>query len=636
MPIWLFLTSFISNFLTLKKLLFLYLFISINGITQNINVFNPQINYDLQGSLFDIDSLRELDLNFYNSNYHNILTASFFNNPSYRIPATLTLNGEVFDSVGVRYKGNSTFCIPNDDGIPKLPYNIDVNYWISGQKILDYKKLKLANAYMDATFAREYTSSEIYQNYLPTPEVNLLKLNVQGNYLGLFVNIESINKQFLEKHFNEKNGVLFKCDNADVFCGNNNNNATEPNLSWLGTDSTTYYDTYTIKSDHGWEQLQELIYTLNFNSNEIDSVLNVDRVLWAFAVNTVLSNFDTYNGYYVHNYYLYQTEDGLFQMIPWDLSQSFLNALLGWDFFLQPGDPDPAEFDPYFGDAPSIGRPLTEKLLNNPSYRKQYTAHIRTVMSELDSTFLRAQISQLQTLAYPAVLSDIYKLFSINNYTFNVENDLSFGTWGGYGFGGIMSTLSKRLNFLSNHIEINYQAPAINSVSLNDGLLTSEIQNANDVYLMATINPYSSKFKSFLMNDNGVNGDLIAADGVYSCSFPYLNTIEDVKFYIKAENANALALSPQRAEYEYYIFSNSSATVFNEDILLIYPNPSQTTITIENNFSEATNFTLFSSLGQRVLSGQINNSLFTLNISHLSANIYFLKIGTNVYKIMKN
>ena len=335
----------------MKKLFILYLLFTLNGTAQTISVFNPQINYNNQGSLFDVDSLRELDLNFYNSNYHNTLVSSFFNNPSYRIPATLTINGETYDSVGVRYKGNSTFCIPNDDNIPKVPYNIDMNYWVSGQKIMDYKKLKLANAYMDATFAREYLASEIYQNYLPSSEVNLLKLNVQGSYLGLYVNTESINKQFLEKHFNEKNGVLFKCDNADVFCGNNNNNATEPNLSWLGTDSTTYYDTYTIKSDHGWQELQELIYTLNFNTNEIDSILNVDRVLWAFAVNTVIANFDTYNGYYVHNYYLYQSEDGLFQMIPWDLSQSFLNALLGWDIFLQPGDPDPIEFDPFFGDA---------------------------------------------------------------------------------------------------------------------------------------------------------------------------------------------------------------------------------------------------------------------------------------------
>ena len=44
-------------------------------------------------------------------------------------------------------------------------------------------------------------------------------------------------------------------------------------------------------------------------------------MLWAFAVNTFVSNFDTYNGYYVHNYYLYQDEQGRFQMIPWDARQ---------------------------------------------------------------------------------------------------------------------------------------------------------------------------------------------------------------------------------------------------------------------------------------------------------------------------
>ena len=57
---------------------------------------------------------------------------------------------------------------------------------------------------------------------MPSPEVNLLKVKVQGNYLGLYVNTESINKQFMEKHFGEKDGVLFKCDPAQVFCGNTN------------------------------------------------------------------------------------------------------------------------------------------------------------------------------------------------------------------------------------------------------------------------------------------------------------------------------------------------------------------------------------------------------------------------------
>ena len=54
--------------------------------------------------------------------------------------------------------------------------------------------------------------------------------------------------------------------------------------------------------------------------------------LWAFAVNQVIQNLDCYNTYYIHNYYLYQTKDGLFQMIPWDLDNSFAGAIMGWDF----------------------------------------------------------------------------------------------------------------------------------------------------------------------------------------------------------------------------------------------------------------------------------------------------------------
>jgi len=161
---------------------------------------NPQLNYDLPGGLFENDSLRTLNIQFVDANYHNILKDAFFNNPSNRLSATVSLNGNSYPNCGVRYKGNSTFCLPNDDSIPKLPYNIDMNHWVSGQKLMGYKKIKLANAWLDATFMREYTSAQTYRKYLPSPEVNLMRLNVQGNYLGLYVNTESINKQFLYKH----------------------------------------------------------------------------------------------------------------------------------------------------------------------------------------------------------------------------------------------------------------------------------------------------------------------------------------------------------------------------------------------------------------------------------------------------
>ena len=535
----------------MKKWLFILLIFPLFISAQAL--YNPQDLYDNSGGLFDKDSLRSLYINFEDPNYHSVLQNSFFTNPSYRIPATITLNGTVYDSAGVRYKGNSTFCIPNDNGNPKVPYNIDMNYWVSGQKILEYKKIKLANAYMDATFAKEFASSRIYKKYLPTAEVNLMKLYVQGNYLGIYVNTESINKQFLDKHFDEKSGVLFKCDGSGMFCDTTGTpQGGVPDLNWKGAaDSTLYYTSYNLKSESGWAELINLIATLNFNLSELDSVLNIDRVLWAFAVNTVIANLDTYNGYYVHNYYLYQTKDGLFQMIPWDLSQAFINALLGWDF----GTGYPQNYDPYYGEDPSIYRPLTEKLFSNPLYRKQYTAHLRTVINELDTSTVRSEINQLQALGYSAVNTDNNKLFSINDYTDNIENDIQFWLWGGYGFGGIMSTIDARKQYLLSHPEIALLPPTLYGVNVSNNLVTVNAINASSLELMATTSEFNSKFQSFVMLDDGTNGDVMANDGIYSVVLPFQSGGLDVKFYIRAQNNDAMALLPERAEYEFYTYS---------------------------------------------------------------------------------
>lgn len=550
----------------MKNILLLTLLIcGLNCLSQGYIQYNPQLLYNDFGSMFEKDSLRDMYVTFEDSDFHSILVNSFFNNPSFRIPATVSLNGMYFDSVAVRYKGNSTFCLPHDLGNPKLPYNLDFNEWVSGQKIMGYKKIKLANAWLDPTFSKEFSASNIYRNYLPTPEVNLLKLHVQDDYLGLYVNTESINKQFLTKHFGEKDGVLFKCDPVGMFCGEEVEG--EPNFHYLGEDSTNYYTSYNLKSDNGgWDKLMELISALNFNTEELGEFLNIDRVLWAFAVNTVIANYDTYNGYYVHNYYLYQTEDGLFQMIPWDLSESFVGAIMGWSYW---NPSDVYEFDPYYGADPIVyegntyTRPLTQYLLNNPLYRKQYTAHMRTVINEsLDSDAIYESVYQLQQLAYDAATQDENKLFDMSLFSSNVQDPF----WADWGFGGIVSTVNERKNYLLAHPEISMSPPSINNLSVDGNYVTVEIVNASQVDLMGTLSEFNSKFIAYPMYDDGLNGDVFPGDGIYTIMLPEeISNDMEFKFYIRAQNTQAMALSPERAEYEFYIYSKDlSVTTFSD------------------------------------------------------------------------
>ena len=171
------------------------------SFSQNLIIHDPQQRYDEAGSLFDPSILRQMDVTFEDDNYHNVLVNAFFNEPSLRIPANVSIDGVSVDSVGVRYKGNSTFCLPNDAGSVKVPYNLDFNHWISGQDLMGYNKVKLANAWLDPTYCKEYIASRIYRKYLPTPEINLIELHTQGDYTGLYVNTESINRQFLEQAF---------------------------------------------------------------------------------------------------------------------------------------------------------------------------------------------------------------------------------------------------------------------------------------------------------------------------------------------------------------------------------------------------------------------------------------------------
>ena len=85
-------------------------------------------NYNTSTGLFDTDSLRTLSIQFEDPNYDSILVANWYSESGLRLPATIELsNGIVLNDVAIRYKGNSTFFLPNRNNNIKLPFNIDIN-----------------------------------------------------------------------------------------------------------------------------------------------------------------------------------------------------------------------------------------------------------------------------------------------------------------------------------------------------------------------------------------------------------------------------------------------------------------------------------------------------------------------------
>ena len=75
---------------------------------------------------------------------------------------------------------------------------------------------------------------------------------------------------------------------------------------------------------------------------------------------------------------------------------------------------------------------------------------------------------------------------------------------------------------------------------------------------------------------------------------------------------------------------------FENKHVSIYPNPTNSNINLSLNYSKDVNYELFSPLGQQLMTGTITSSNEQIDLSNLPSNIYFLKVGNQVFKILKS
>ena len=554
--------------------------------------------------LFDNYQVHTLDIEFYSPNYDQILQDRWeVDDKSYEL-ATVIFNGDTLDSVGVRYKGNSTFWWTQALGSPKYPLNIDIDLVYDDQDLLGYNKVKLSNSIFDPTFVRENLGYLTQSYYLPTPETGYMNVFINDQDLGLYVSVESINKPFLTKHFDNDEGSFLKCE-PQFHYGSNYN--AWPDMRWYGDDSTAYayQKGYELKSESGWSDLLDLIYTLNYNIDSIETILNVDRVLWFFASSNVMPDLDVYTGLYMHNYYLYKnTTSGQFEIIPWDKDQTFggaqindiiqmggnINWIYNWNPFLFEGDSE---------------RPLFSQLMSVPLYKQTYTAHMRTIIDDIyNVSYVQGMAYEMQDTieTYADAYPNIFPSFNLGDYfRYNVDNYLIAPD--GSSWCGITSTIQSRLNYLLNNSEIEKIAPSIgyvlqeieSPVAEEDVVIQAQVSGATNVELMVTVNSFNSQFTSVPMYDDGQHGDDEANDTVYGATIPFQGS-GHVKYYIRAINDDALILSPRKAGQDVYEYSideqfetsvvineinyNSANDVFDPDDWVELYNPTSETIYI--------------------------------------------------------
>jgi len=463
-----------------------------------------------QEDFYDWDKLAEIELIFEEDNWAEILDNYYVAGEKQRLLGSVIINGTRLDSVGIRYKGFSSVSV----GRTKNPFNIKLNH-VNAQTYKGIKKLKLSNVIHDPTFVREALSYEIARKYMPACESNFARVYANGEYLGVYSNVEAVNKDFVTKHFGSDTNPFFKGSPESLsFTGENSNLSNTP-----GTDTSSYFPFYDIESDNGWTELVNFIQLLNEEPSRVEELLNVDRALWMHAFNYALVNFDSYIGY-AQNYYLYQDDLGQFNTIPWDMNMSFgsYSVTDASDFFDGFSPVQAKTLDPlaHYNSVSVTPRPLMRNLFENDTYRRMFLAHIRTINNKFYTTE-----------SFKSNVSETY-------------NDL-------ISYPGLTDLMDARSNYLLDYPGIK-DAPRLDIIDQIDFADEGEIVEIEVVSPLATsVHIYyrSSKEERWVKQEMSPMGM-----GMWSTGVEMKGASLD--YYVYGENEMAGTFLPARAAYEFY------------------------------------------------------------------------------------
>jgi hypothetical protein len=356
---------------------------------------------------YDTSTLRTIFLQFDGTNWEDELAARYHTDKD--LPAVVTIDGAVYRGVGVRFRGNSSYRMVSP-GL-KRSLNLSFDAVNPDQQVGGYRTLNLLNANGDPTFVRTILFSEIARNYLPTPRVNFVRVVINGESWGVYLNAQQFNKDFLRDFYATTKGGRWKVPGSP---------RGRAGLEYLGDGIESYKTLYEIKSKDdakSWSDLVRLCRLLDKTSaDELESVLaphlDVDGTLKFLALDIALANTD---GYWTRasDYSIYQDERGRFHILPYDFNE----AMGVHGFGGRRGGPSAGPtLDPLVGlDDPS--KPLRSKLLASPALRQRYLGYVRDIADKwMDWRRLSPLVTEYQALIAADVKSDGRKLHGFEGF----------------------------------------------------------------------------------------------------------------------------------------------------------------------------------------------------------------------------
>jgi hypothetical protein len=293
-------------------------------------------------------------------------------------PVKFTYGGKTVDAM-VRLKGNWSW------DCNKMQFVVSFNQLDSKARFHGLRKLVLDAPWYDRTLLHERVAMPFFaERGLPYSCVNHARVVIDGEYYGLFANVERLDKEYLQRHFEEADGNLYQAGSE-----------LETNESLGDTSDLQALDATTTVAD-------------------LATRMDLNEAVAEWATEAMLPAMDNFWAGVEINYYLYNHPSRGFLYLPYDMDivfgdSAYPDGALIW--------PDSAVSDPIKYEHPGwLKEDRMKMVLSDPVWCQRFVDELVLARAAFSPTALSARVDAWNAQITEALAEDGRKPFTMADH----------------------------------------------------------------------------------------------------------------------------------------------------------------------------------------------------------------------------
>jgi len=273
-------------------------------------------------ALWDATAVHSISVSYDDADYDDLIEAYLSTGDKVWISASVTIDGETFDDVGLKLKGNSTLRSLSTDADASLssqnpedlPWIIRLDKFVDGQSLDGTTELVVRGNSSETSLNEALALDLLAQAGLASQPAIATRFSVDGSAETLRLVIENPSDEWAERELGDV--LLYKAEAGGDY-------------SYRGDDASAYEDVFDQEA--GEDDLTPLIDFLQWINESSDATfaaelgehLDVDAFATYLAFQELVDNFDDIDGPGNNSYLSYDPGTGLMTVVTWDLNLAF-------------------------------------------------------------------------------------------------------------------------------------------------------------------------------------------------------------------------------------------------------------------------------------------------------------------------